>query len=99
MSVLDGSEVKRLNCHNVMQLNIAGVAMPMNIPVRDVMQVNVQGNVMPMNITTPETLQVNIQGNVMKVDLCWPDLEARQVVHNGQPLLVDGEPVYVLVRD
>ena len=78
MSVLDGSEVRRLNCHNVMQVDI-------------------HGEVMPVNITARDAMTVNIQGAVMRVELCWPDIDVQQVMHNGQPLMVDGEPVYLLV--
>lgn len=70
MSVLDGSEVKRLGCSNVMQADI-----------------------------NETVLQANIQGDVMQLMLCWPDVEPELVTVNGQAVTVDGEPVYVLVRD
>lgn len=99
MSVLDGSEVKRLNCGNVMPLNIAGDVMEFDVAAHEAMQLNITSDVMELDVTAQDAMPLNIQGDVMQFALCWPDIEVQPVLLNGVPLTHNGAPVYVLVRD
>lgn len=80
------SDPKRLNCDNVMTIDIG-----LSSDVQPAMLLDLSSD--------SDVMQLDLRADVMQLQLCWPDIHAEYVTHNGQQVTVNGEPVYLLVQD